>query len=249
LIAGAGGGSSSDWWSLNPAGDWVNNPFANFAQTTESIDTSQWVTYTTEADVFPADGNVYLFLGSGGVDGGGSAHHKDIDINVTLYVKGSRLDVDGDYWTTSQDASIKDKTDDEIFISDAPKRIIPGAIWNEAGTALTNPDWYQYTISENRHFKEIVNLTRYRHQLSRRKRLEGQFKGVMCIPSGSPSIQLPLAFHRHFSVEEIDIKFVMVPPLQIDYVNGFWRGTLVSSYEITDDVAEGDSHFFKHEFK
>jgi hypothetical protein len=41
----------------------------------------------------------------------------------------------------------------------------------------------------------------------------------------------------------------MVPPLQIDYVNGFWRGTLVSSYEITDDVAEGDSHFFKHEFK
>lgn len=249
LKSGTSGSSSGDWYSLNPGGNWVNNPFANFAQTNESIDTSQWVTYTTEADVFPGDGNIYLFLGSGGVDGGGAAHHKDISINVTLYVKGSRLDVEGDYWTTSQNLTIKDTIDEEIFISDAPKRILPGALWNEAGTALTDPDWYRLGETENLHFKELVNLARYRHQFHRNKRIEGEFKGVMCMPSSNPTIQLPLSFHRGFQVENISASLVLVPPLQINYIEGIWRGTLIESFASGDAAETGDTHTFNYEFK
>lgn len=249
LISGMSGSSSAHWWTLNPGGGWVNNPFANFAQTNESVNTSLWETYTTEADVFPANGTLYWFLGSGGVDGGGMAHHKDLDITMTLYVKGSILDVDGDYWATAQNRAIKEKIDEEVFTSDGPKRILPGATWKST-TELTDPDWYRLGFSESEHLKELTNLGRYRHQYRAQKRIEGQFKGVMCQPTGAPTIQLPLGFHRGFLINDVDGEFVLVPPLTIDYVQGLWRGTLIHSFLSTDDVAQtGDTHAFNYEFK
>jgi len=249
LIDGTSGSSASDWYTLNPGGDWVNNPFANFAQTNESGDQTTWVTYSTECEFFPANGTLYLFLGSGGVDNLNEAHFKDISINYTPYVKGSRLSVKGDYWLTEQSTNIKDVIVDEVFISDAPKRILKGALWNEAGTALTNPDWYKLNETENRHFKELVNLGRYRHQYVRQRRVEGTFKGTMVQPSSDPTNPIPLGFHRHFYITNLDHAYVLVPPLEIDYVRGMFRGTLMSgSTGSPDTTTEGDTHTFNYIF-
>jgi len=249
LRDGFSGNSAGDWRSLDEDGVWHSGPYATFARHDAGEDATEWKTTTVDRARIPENGVLYLFLGAGDISDPQETHFKDILVDVTLYVRGSRLDVDGDYWKTEQDANIKDKIDEEIFISDAPKRIITGAIWNEAGTALTDPDWYQQFVTENRHFKEIVNLVRFRHQRTRRKRIEGQFKGVMCMPAGNPTIQLPLGFHRQFQMENQDLNFVLVPPLQIDYVQGFWRGTLMSGYETGDTVEDGDTHVFNYEFK
>jgi len=249
LIDGTSGSSASDWYTLNPGGDWVNNPFANFAQTNETGDQTEWVTYSTECDFFPANGTLYLFLGSGGVDNLNEAHFKDISIDYTPYVKGSRLSVKGDYWLTTQNTNIKDVIEDEVFISDAPKRILKGALWNESGTALTNPDWYKLNETENRHFKELVNLGRYRQQYVRQRRVEGTFKGTMMQPSSDPTNPIPLGFHRQFYITNLDNAYVLVPPLEIDYVRGIFRGTLMACFtSSTDLVTEGDTHTFNYIF-
>jgi hypothetical protein len=249
LKDGTSGSSAADWYTLNPGGDWVNNPFANFAQTNETGNQTEWVTYSTECDFFPANGTLYLFLGSGGVDNLNEAHFKDIEINYTPYVKGSRLSVKGDYWLTTQNTNIKDVIEEDVFISDAPKRILKGALWNAAGTALTNPDWYYLNNTENRHFKELVNLGRYRSQYVRQRRVEGTFKGTMMQPSSDPTNPIPLAFHKQFYITNLDNAYCLVPPLEIDFVKGLFRGTLMACFvSSTDLVTEGDTHTFNYIF-
>lgn len=256
LIDGTSGSSASDWYTLNPGGDWVNNPFANFAQTNETGDQTQWVTYSTEADSFPANGTLYLFLGSGGVDATNEAHHKDIEITYTPYIKGSRLSVKGDYWLTSQTDVITDKLEEEVYISDAPKRILKGALWDSAGTALTDPDWYRYGKTENRHFKEILNLGTFAHQYRGYRRISGTFKGVLWQPEllfGVAPFHPP-SLHTHFYFENepfTDVRYyVFSAPMEIDWVNARFRTTLL---EVFRDGAEwnttGDSHTFGYIFQ
>ena len=255
LKDGASGSLAADWYSLNPGGDWVNNPFANFAQTNETGDNSQWVTYTTQADDFPSGGTLYIFLGSGGVDNLNEAHHKDLEITYTPYVKGSRLTVKGDYWLTSQNTVLNDVLEEEMYISDAPKRILKGALWDNAGTALTDPDWYRYGTAENRHFKELVNLTRYQHQFRPIRKISGAFKGVMWQTNlliGTLTTH-PICLHNRFYFENEPLStthyYIFCAPVEMDWVNARVQGTLVEVIRDNTEYSDvGDSHTFNYIF-
>ena len=250
LKDGFSGSSSGHWYSLDNSGSWTNTPNSVFGQYNITADTTEWTTVSIAETTIPASGTMYLLLGRGNmVVAGNQAHFKDIQFNYVPYVKGSRLAVKGDYWLTSQNTNIKDVIEDEVFISDAPKRILKGALWNEAGTALTNPDWYKLNETENRHFKELINLGRYRQQYVRQRRVEGTFKGTMMQPSSDPTNPIPLGFHRQFYITNLDNAYVLVPPLEIDYVRGIFRGTLMACFtSSTDLVTEGDTHTFNYIF-
>jgi hypothetical protein len=128
-------------------------------------------------------------------------------------------------------------------------------MWDSAGTALTNPDWYRYGTTENRHFKEIVNLTRYAHQFRPVRKISGEFKGVMFQTNlliGSLTMH-PICLHSRFYFENEPFTnqrfYIFTAPVEMDWVSARINGTLVEVARQGDaGDTDGDSHSFNYIF-
>lgn len=249
LIQGSSGSSASDWYSLNPNGSWVNNPFANFAQTTETEDTSLWVTYETETNTFPSNGTLYIFCGSGGVDNLGSSNFKDLKITYTALIRGARFNMKGDYWFTSQNAIFPDKLEEEMFISDSPVPIVKGGLW--WNNQLLDPSWRRYPATETKHFKELINIGRYNHSYRRMYAIDGEFEGLFYSPENDQLNKQPIGFHKRYRFVDMSPTrdFILVPPVTMDLMKGEFKGTFVEAIKDgADGTQTGDSHEFNYIF-
>lgn len=267
LKNGSSGTSRTDYYTLTESGAWTNNdvnnwgsPFVvDFKKTDDPNDgnMTDWVTLSVESKSIPADGTLYVCLRTGALNNpNNKVHFKDLSIEYVPYIKGSKLSSKGDYWLTEQSINIKDKIEEEVFISDSSKRIIKGSIWESAGTGLYTPEWYYLDNPGYYHFKELSNLGRYRHQYRRQKRIQGTFSGVMQIPTNTTK-QVPLSFHKHITFENdyklnlglrLYEKYMLTAPLEIDYVNGNWKGTLINCGDENDAAQTGNTHVFNYIF-
>lgn len=251
LRTGQSGASTSHWYSANPDGRWTNS-YSGFAFRVDlsSGDEREWQSISVTTRPVPVNGSLFISIGPGpNFTNGTELHVKDINIEYEPRVRGSVLTAKGEYWKTEQTTNIKDIIEDEISVSDSPKRIIKGALWDTAGDALLTPEWYRLNESETKHFKELVNYGRYRHQYRRQKRVNGTFKGVMWSPDGGSATQYPLTFHRQFSIENDDRMYMLSAPLEIDYLSAQWKGTLIEcGVGNTDYNNNGNTHTFNYLF-
>ena len=253
LRDGFPGTAASDWYTLNPSGSWVNNPFANFAQTSETEDLSQWATFTTDATV-PANGTFFLFLGSGNVDNLNEVHVKDIKIDYVPYLRGARFSVKGDYHLRSLNNKNPDKFDKTVLVSDSPKRLIKGStFWtNGSGTrVLLSGSWYRWPDSTNIYnFKELANLGKFNQSYRRFYRIEGDFTSLFYTDSFD-TIRKPLGFHKKYRFTDMtpNRDFVLVAPLEMDLVTGNFRGVFQEVYkDSADGTSNGDVDKFDYIF-
>ena len=253
LQSGKTGAARTDWYSLNQSGTWSINDLGNSHFGDASTNTTEWQTITVDSKQIPVNGTCYIHLKTAWSGSTTELHIKELNVNYTPYIKGARFDVKGDYWTTAQNVNIKDILEDEIKVSDASKRIIKGAYFDTTGEFLLNPTWYRIGYNEQKHFKELANLGRYRHQQFRNKRISGTFKGVTWSPIGTVT-QRPLCFHRHFLFENEQVNsaanyYMLTAPLDIDYLSCQWRGTLINScVGPAYNVTQGDTHTFNYIF-
>lgn len=255
-VDGASGSSASDWYTLNEDGQWVNNDTTVALQYLVTIGANNWKTLSIEADPFPVDGNVFILLGTGDMTTTQYIDYKapnitykpffsdplrtfaitniaGININLIPFVITNPNDTapKGDYWFTEQDASLLDKVDEEIFISDANRRSIKGALFRGVTTVLTSTTWHRDNVSETRHFKELANTARFNHAYRRMWKSRGTFSGLKWQPNNDTTIFEPLSFHRHFyfpdKTELSGKHFMLVPPLIINHDSGTVDGTFV----------------------
>jgi hypothetical protein len=263
LKDGTTGSSSTDWYSLGADGVW-HNDITHFAYARDEFIAglptypNEFVTWSISDTAIPASGSLYINYGGYDLDSSPSQtviDHRPAKISYTPYLRGARFAVKGDYWKTEQNTKLNDSLEEEIYISDAPKRILKGAMWDSAGTALTNPDWYRYGTTENRHFKEIVNLTRYAHQFRPVRKISGEFKGVMFQTNlliGSLTMH-PICLHSRFYFENEPFTnqrfYIFTAPVEMDWVSARINGTLVEVARQGDaGDTDGDSHSFNYIF-
>lgn len=250
LKDGAGGGSISDWYTLNPNGHWATNGANMNRDISGSIDETEWETISVDSEgVIPFGGRVFIWLGTGGVDNSNEAHFRNLTLNYLPSVRGSLATVKGDYWTRSQTDLFIDTREEEVFISDAPKRIIKGGLWEETGEVLTTPTWYRYGTTEQRHYKELVNMGFFAHHYRRYLSIEGTVKGLK---ADNGTTQVPLSLSKRYYFEDdaaIQRNFILVPPLTMDVARGWFKGKFIEVYRDDDDVNEaGDSSLFNYTF-
>lgn len=258
LRDGQPGTSASDWYTLDENGAWVNN------DTTVCVDQSgtipgRWVTRDIECDPFPEDGNVYFCLGTGA--GSVIFDYKAINItykpyfsdplrtfaitnfaglgvNIVPFVVTNPHDTapKGDYWFTEQDVNILDKKEQEAYLSDANRKSIKGALFRGVTSVLTTTTWHRDNVSEERHFKELVNISRYNHAYRRMWKTRGLFTGLKWQPANDTTIFEPLSFHRHFFFPDKSALggkyFMLVPPLTINHDSGTFDGTFVECLDV-----------------
>lgn len=243
------------WWrdGAGITNQWRRNgasPEAIFVNYFDASDkTKVYKSTSLESQPIPSDGTAYIQLLNVMDDGmPNQTYFRNFNIEYIPFIAGGYLRVKADYAQTSQSVNLKDTIEEEVFISDSPKKVLQGALYRENLTDLTTPTWHRYSVDEQRHFKELGELVRFNNNYRRMWKIDGQFDGLKFTPADNGTILEPLSFHRQFSFPDSSLLnghyFVLVPPLTIDYANG--RADM-NFIEVLQEGSEdgnsiGDSH-------
>lgn len=211
---------------------------------------SEWNSLDVTSPPIPFNGTLYIaHVCEPNVSMVGARQYwKDFSFTYYPYTAGGFVPVKADYAQTSQNANYKDTIDEEVYISDSPKKVFQGALYRENLTDLTTNTWHRYGVNEQRHFKELGELVRYNNNYRRMWRMEGQYDGLKFTPAGNATIIEPLSFHRQFSFPDSPLLsgryFVLVPPLNIDYSEGRANMNFMEVLQdgSIDGNSTGDSH-------
>jgi hypothetical protein len=211
-------------------------------------DAAQYTSFILEPPALPADGTLYILFMMFDPPVGRIVYYKNFSLEYLPFIAGSNQQISGDFAQTSQNANFKDTIDEEVYISDAPKKLLQGAIYRENLTDLTTPTWHRFNVQETRHFKEIGELARFNNNYRRMWKIDGLFDGLKFTPVDNGTVLEPLSFHRQFTFPDSTILngryFVLVPPLLINYGEG--RAD-INFIEVLEEGSEdgnntGDNH-------
>lgn len=239
----AAGTATNPAW-LDNLGHWRGGTVGSyFFDYTAGFDSSVYRTFDVTPDSLPFDGTLYIIMLNTS-DGFGDHYYRNFNLEYQPFVAGGYVQVNGDYWITSQNQSIKNTIDEEIFISDALEKMVKGSLFRNDGITLTTPTWYRYGISEQRHYKELLNLGKYRHYYRRYKKITGTLRGVRCASENAPLSFYAIGFHKHFKfVDDDDGKlYVASPPMSIDYVTGQVNAVFIECFDKNNSVTGAESN-------
>lgn len=204
--------------------------------------TKKFANISVESPTIPVDGTMYIVLANPNQDTLATppyiVYFKKFNFEYRPFIAGGYLPVNGDYWQTSQDQNLLDKSDEEIFLSDTPKAVLKGALYQNDLSTLTTKTWRRFGIDESRGFKELANLSRFNHAWRRMWTVEGTFAGLRFTPSNNTTYWEPLSFHRHFFFPDVakfsGRYFMLVPPLTIDHNAGRFQGKFIECLNEND---------------
>lgn len=253
-IAPTGGGTKI-WWrdGAGITNRWRQNGAAAEAIFVDYIDandkTKVYKSVSLESPPIPVDGTIYIQL-AGVIDNNlpNKTYFKNFSIEYLPFIAGGYIQVKADYAQTSQNANYKDIIDEEVYISDSPKKVFQGALYRENLTDLTTPTWHRYSVFETRNFKELGELARFNNNYRRMWKIDGQFDGLKFTPGNNATIIEPLSFHRQFyfpdSSKLAGHYFVLVPPLTLNYSEGRADMNFIEVLQdgSQDGNSTGDSH-------
>lgn len=202
------------YWVSNTATRIVRNYSSN-----ESFD--QFTSFTIEPPEIPITGKLYIGLLTTGVTGS-EAMFKSFEFDYYAYVAGGYIQVTADYWLRSQNKNYPDVADNEIFISDNDHKAFKGVLLKSDGTTFT-PEWYRLGLTENRHFKEQINIAEYNLLYRRYWNVEGSFKGLMQNTEDAPTLNFfPLSLAQLYKLNDIEPEerfFMLDGPVDEDFIN------------------------------
>ena len=221
--------------------------FVNYFDSSEK--TKVYKSTSLESQPIPSDGIAYVQLLAVMDDSTpNQTYFRNFNLEYLPFIAGGYLRVKADYAQTSQSVNLKDTIEEEVFVSDSPKKVLQGALYRENLTDLTTPTWHRYGVDEQRHFKELGELARFNNNSRRMWKIDGQFDGLKYTPADNGTVLEPLSFHRHFTFPDSGLLngrlFVLVPPLTLNYSEGRADMNFIEVLQEGSDDGNntGDSH-------
>jgi hypothetical protein len=164
------------------------------------------------------------------------------------FVAGGYRQVEGDYNLIGQSATFKQKTTQEIFLSDSIHGVLRGAMYrfsNVDGWVLTTPGWYRYGVTESRRFGEIQALKRFWHTYRAMQKIEGTFSGLIFFGV----TELPIGLLQLFDPEFMgQAKKYMLTSIDENHKSAEWKGTLIEVGTEDDAAITIDTNTFNYIF-
>lgn len=215
-------------------------------------DSSKWNSVDVNSPAIPFSGNMYIVFAceSNSFDADTNQYWKDFSFEYLPYLAGGFIPVKGDYWERSQNKVYPDTAEEEVKISDSPKKVLKGALLLSDGS-LTQTVWYRYPRHESRHFKELLNIARFNHSYRRMYALDGSFNGLNCAAENDQLHKFPIRFDKTYRLVDLadPREFVLVPPLKMDLVKGWITASLVEVRRVADGSVDGDQFGDDSSFK
>lgn len=239
--------SGFDHKFLTPSG-WVvgQAPYEN----TFVGDSNNWNSFTTDAFKYPMpnDGLLYIILfpaeDSAGNITTGESQFNNIRLDYNYFINQSTKII-GQTHTTTQNQNIKQNSADEIFMDDAPRNSIAGALFLPTTTGVIQDrtvEWYLNNIADTLRIGQLTTFELLFWRRIVRSILEGTIYGLVSSYTLDDHVSM-LAVFNHSAFEDLNFIFGR---LEIDYKNNKCTGTLWEIY----DQGEADSDLTaSYEFK
>lgn len=244
-----GAGVTNRWRRNGAAVESINLEYADGTDHTKV-----YKTVSLESQPIPVDGTMYIQL-INVMDNNtpNKAFFRNFEFEYKPFVAGGYIQVKGDKWTRSQNASYPDVAEDTVKISDAPKKMLQGALLLESGE-LTPPRWYRYGTTnpfESWHFKYLLNHARYNHSYRRMYAIDGSFNGLNCAAENDQLNKFPIRFDKRYRLVDMadPREFVFVPPLKMDLIKGWINASLVEVRRVASGNTDGTQLANTVEFK
>jgi hypothetical protein len=257
--------SGTQFWGLStaspggsiPAGKWVHNSLSQLViQYVEDQDSRKYAGLDITSMAIPSDGNLFIVFNCGTGPVGATQDYANFNFEYLPFVAGGYLQIKGDYFNRVQSANFPDRVDEEVLISDSPQKVFKGALL--FNNQLTDQAWYRFgeigdpnITGDHRHFKELLNLSRFNHSRRRMYALEGSFNGLNYAAQNDQLNKKPIAFFKRYRQVDMSAQreFVLVPPLKMDIIRGWVTANLVEVKKDNNDGTEEGTAEFKYTFK
>jgi hypothetical protein len=209
-------------------------------------DSREWHSVTVESQPLPEDGTLYIALECQ-FNGGFESFYKDFTFEYIPYIDGGYRPVKGDYNKYEQALNIKNVVEEDVFISDSPKKAINGALYNVNGTDLLDPTWYRYGTSELKRYTDLVALGYYNLRYRKFRKIIGSFKGFNYEHRTGEYIPFGLMTKFEF-VEMGDGRQYMCVNPRMNLKTGLWSGTMIEVYKDSNDGTQAGTYEFNYIF-
>jgi hypothetical protein len=227
-------------YTLDDDGNWyVTTTAPKLVQI--SYDTTEnygdWKTKEITSKGLPADGTVYIYL----LNSMGSAHDANFKaLDITVRESSKQPGVQGDFDQYSKDLVIKNNFTEETFLDDSNNRLHKGAIFFD--NDLTGDNWYRADFpTERLTFKRHKAIAHMLLNRRRRYKLDVTMRGLTWNDAGTTR---PIwLMNRFIFTDDAPTKrFMLVNLQEMDFVTGFWRGTLLETYDTDIDDEDPDNY-------
>lgn len=217
----------------------------------------EWTSITAQANTMnvdtlktkiPVDGRIQIILDqivlTPQPSDTASTHYKNIQITYEPYIKNSYRPAAGDYNFYDQNQKINRTIEEEVHISDSPKKLIRGSLF--VNEQLATPEWYRLGEAESLRFMQIQTLLKYNFHFRQFRKVEGTLKGLSLF--NADDLNIPFGFLPQYSLSDIpnSPKYILTSITECNYVTGWWRGVIV---EIPQDAPIFDTYDFQYLFK
>lgn len=211
-------------------------------------DSRQYHSVSVESQPIPVTGTMYVVINSQGTN---QKIFRNISLEYLPFIAGGLVEVKGDYWFHSQNASYQDRSDEKVSLSDNRHKIFKGCLLDNSGVPLSS-NFNRDGISEQRSYKELTNIAEFNQLYRRFWSVEGSFRGTKYASASEPTNKQPISFHKQYRFVDLpeDRRFMLGHPLQINLSSGqnrsvFWE---VNKEEDGDGQQLGDNSEFNYTF-
>jgi len=152
-------GDDGSWWILgeDSTGDGIPKWFNTSAWTVNTakgavsvdfdVDDTEWRTISWDAPAVPISGNIYLWLNQfnqlNSSDDNREVWYSNLSFSYLPYINGSYQQYTGQYQkVTRTETGYLSKKEDEVFISDSPKKLFKGAMFVLVDGAYVLTTWF-----------------------------------------------------------------------------------------------------------
>lgn len=242
----------SNWVTSDQNGVWNSGSGgAFFGVNLVGLNSTEWRTISFEDSILPATGRMYLTFGADdNLPAGTELHIKDINITYSPQIRGGYNPVKGDFNRYEQNVNYRNSNDDEVFISDSPKRIISGALFNSSGGTLLNPDWHRRGVAESKRYSALVAQGLYNLNYRKFRKIEGNFKGYDYeMNDGGPLA--PIGPMTKFEFTDTgEARQYLCMNIRMNVKKCWFTGTMREIFDpaLNDGNEEGDEYEFNYLF-
>ena len=235
--------AGSNYYFLDDTGKWFLNTVRSLQiGYSSATDRRFWKDFSITSEAIPENGTVTVTFTSLGHSrtANNEVHFKDINFSITTYFN-EMLTVDGYQQKNEQAAVLKNKYDNQLFISNSPNVSVQGAIMTATYGGVGN--WKYYTASDSTavEFSKYIARCYWRTMYRNFIRMEGRLYDIY---PGSRLLS-PLNVARF---TELENKEFQITTLNIDVANESAEFTMVELRDTTDtgDFTETGTEQFKY---
>lgn len=264
-------GVSPTYYRLRGDGTWEEmiEPLAPLEDTPQFLgptwsisdtDVTEWKSTSVTCKPIPVNGTIYIHFFARQTSG--------VKLNVTNlqfqyipHINGGYREYSSQYHKVSQSGEYKANVDEEIYISDSPKKLFKGAMfklvsgkyvltqrWYAGGEILNSGGTYPIDDAEMNRFGYLQAFAVWNQYNRPFVTLRGSMKGLRL----DAADEVPDFIHNYsidtsIAIPNTDNKNFILAGCEQDTNSDTWNGTLLETFDTTIPKSYSDEHEFKYE--